>query len=238
MAEDRLDPRALWSISYGLYVVTSAAGGRMNGQIANTVIQVSAEPPRLLVAVNKENYTHEFIEASGVFAASVLERETTLAFIGRFGFNSGREMDKLEGISWEEGATGCPLVTQFAVSVMEARVYGRADAGTHTVFLADVVAGKVLKDAPPITYADYHARKGRAPKAAPTYRGPGAGEAEEKKGEPSMKRYVCQVCGYVYDPAEGDPDSGVAPGTAFEDLPDDWVCPVCGAEKSEFEPED
>lgn len=237
MAE-QFDPRALWSISYGLYVVTSAVDDRMNGQIANTVIQACAEPPRILVAINKGNYTHEFIDRSGVFAASVLERDTTLAFIGRFGFNSGRDMDKLEGVPWERGVTGSPLVTQFAVSVMEARVYGRADAGTHTVFLADVVAGRVLKDAPAMTYADYHARKGRAPKAAPTYRGPGEGGVEEKKGEPAMKTYVCQVCGYVYDPADGDPDGGIAPGTAFEDLPDDWVCPVCGAEKSQFEPED
>ncbi len=238
MADQEFDPRALWSISYGMYVVASAADGRMNGQIANTVMQVSAEPPRILVAINKGNYTHEFIDKSGLYSASVLERDTKLAFIGRFGFTSGRDVDKLEGVPWEKGVTGCPCVTQFAVSIMEARVYGRADAGTHTVFLGDVIAGRVLKDAPPMTYADYHARKGRAPKAAPTYRGPEAGGAEEKKGEPSMKKYVCQVCGYVYDPAEGDPDGGVAPGTAFEDLPDDWVCPVCGADKSQFEPEE
>jgi len=227
-----LDPKSLWSISYGIYVVTSCNEGKASGQIANTVIQVAAEPPRVLVAINKDNYTHGLIDKSGVFAASVLKEDTPMPFIGRFGFKTGRDLDKLEGVDFEEGSTGCPCVTRNSVSVFEAKVFARVDAGTHTVFVADVVSGKVLSDEKPLTYAQYHANKGKAPKNAPTYRAP------EKKGEPGMKRYVCGVCGYIYDPADGDPDSGVAPGTAFEDLPEDWVCPVCGAEKSEFSPED
>jgi flavin reductase (DIM6/NTAB) family NADH-FMN oxidoreductase RutF/rubredoxin len=229
---DELDPKSLWSISYGVYVVTSAHDGKANGQIANTAIQVAAEPPRILVAINKNNYTHDLIEKSGVFAVSVLREDTPMPFIGRFGFKTGSEIDKLEDVEFEKGSTGSPCVTENAVSVFEARVFATVDAGTHTVYVADVVSGKVLSDAKPLTYAQYHANKGKAPKNAPTYRAP------EKKGEPGMKRYVCGVCGYVYDPADGDPDNGVAAGTAFEDLPDDWVCPVCGAEKDEFAPED
>jgi flavin reductase (DIM6/NTAB) family NADH-FMN oxidoreductase RutF/rubredoxin len=230
--EAELDQKSLWSISYGIYVVTSCSDGKANGMISNTVIQVSAEPPKIAVAINKNNYTHELISKSGVFAVSVLEESTPMSFIGRFGFKSGRDIDKLEGIDQYNGVMGCPVVTRNAVSVFEAKVLGSIDVGTHTLFTADVVSGKVLSDAKPLTYAQYHANKGKAPKNAPTYRAP------EKKGEPGMKRYVCAVCGYVYDPADGDPDNGVAPGTAFEDLPDDWVCPVCGAEKEEFSPED
>ena len=231
--EAELDPRSLWSISYGIYVVTSAYAGKASGQIANTVIQVAAEPPRVLVAINKENHTHGLIEKSGVFAVSVLSEDVPMPFIGRFGFKTGREFDKLSGVEHEEGSTGSPCVTENAISFFEARVFATLDAGTHTVFVGDVVSGRVLKaDGKPLTYAKYHENKGKAPRNAPTYRAP------EKKGEPGMKRYVCGVCGYIYDPAEGDSESGVAPGTAFEELPDDWVCPVCGAGKDEFSPED
>lgn len=234
---DGLDPGALWSCSYGIYVVTSCHEGRHNGQIANTVFQVTAEPPRVAVAINKDNYTHGLIEASGIFAVSVLADSTPMPFIGLFGFHTGGEVDKLDGVTWEKGATGCPVVTENAVSVFEARIFDKVDVGTHTVFLADAVSGRVLSDSRPMTYADYHAMKGRAPKNAPTYRQPEKPVAASEKGESSMQRYVCSVCGYIYDPAEGDPENGVAPGTAFEDLPDDWVCPVCGASKDEFSPE-
>jgi len=242
--DNELDTRSLWSCSYGIYVVTSCFEGKANGQIANTVIQVTSEPPRVAVAINKDNVTHEFIARSGVFAVSVLEESTPMPFLGRFGFKSGRDFDKLEGVLSTEGVTGCPCVTENAVSIFEARVFEHVDAGTHTVFVADVVSGKVLSDGKPLTYAAYHANKGKAPKNAPTYRAPeqqkasSAEKTKSKKGESSMKKYVCSVCGYVYDPEEGDPESGVAPGTAFEGLPDDWVCPVCGAGKDEFSPEE
>lgn len=238
---DGMDVKALWPVSYGLYVVSSCADEKAGGQICNTVIQTSADPPKVLAAINKQNYTHELISASRMFAVTVLDEDTPLSFIGRFGFRSGRDFDKFEGVETETGMTGCPIVLEHAVSVFEAKVYDTADAGTHTIFLADVVSGRMVGERKPMTYAQYHDMKGRAPKAAPTYRAeeekePPSGGAAREKGE-GMKRYVCNVCGYVYDPADGDPDSGIEPGTAFEDLPDDWVCPVCGADKSEFSPE-
>ena len=144
--------------------------------------------------------------------------------------------DKLAEVEWTTGASGCPVVTENAVSVLEARVYDTIDAGTHTVFVAEVTGGRVLSDGKPLTYAQYHANKGKAPKNAPTYRAPEA--PKEQKGDTGMKKYVCNVCGYVYDPAEGDPDNGVPAGTAFENLPDDWVCPVCGASQTDFSPEE
>lgn len=167
--EAKPDARALWSLSYGLYIVTSTFGEKANGQVANTVIQVTSEPPRIAVALNKENYTHELVSGSGVFAVSVLAEDAPLEFIGGFGFRSGRDFDKLEGVAYEKGATGCPCVLEHAVSVFEGKVFASVDAGTHTVFFADLVGGKVLSDAKPLTYAEYRNRKGKVPKRAPTF---------------------------------------------------------------------
>lgn len=231
------NPQCLFNLTYGLYVVTSCADGKANGQIANTVIQVTAEPARIAVALSKENLTHEYVSRSGAFGVSVLAKETPMSFIGLFGFKSGRDVDKLAQVEHKDGSSGCPLVTENALAVIEARVVDRLDVGTHTIFVGDVVAGEVLRAGEPLTYACYRdVKKGKAPKTAPTYRAaPAAGEKD--RSEAGMEKYVCQVCGYVYDPAAGDPDNGVEPGTAFEDLPGDWVCPVCGAGKDQFEPE-
>lgn len=233
------DHKALYAISYGLYVVTSQLDGKLNGQIANTAIQVTAEPPRIAVCVNKENLTHEYISESGVFAASVLDESVTMEFIGLFGFKSGRDVDKLSQVAYKPGVTGCPVVTDYAISTIEAKVIGRLDVGTHTIFVGDVVGCEVLSDGRPLTYADYHdKKKGRAPKSAPTYRGEPARKEPGKKEDVKMKRYVCNICGWVYDPAEGDPNADIPAGTPFKDLPDDWVCPICGAEKDQFEPQE
>jgi flavin reductase (DIM6/NTAB) family NADH-FMN oxidoreductase RutF/rubredoxin len=230
-------PTCLYNLTYGLYVVSSCREGRPNGQIANTVFQVTAEPARIAVSLNRENLTHEYVKDSGVLGVSVLEEETPMPFIGLFGFKSGRDVDKFADVEHKPGETGCPVVTQHTLAVIEGRVVDSVDVGTHTVFIAEVVAGEVLRDGKPLTYACYHeTKKGKAPKTAPTYRGADA-QAPEKRSESGMQKYVCQVCGYVYDPAAGDPDNGVAPGTAWEDVPDDWVCPVCGASKDQFDPE-
>jgi len=107
-----VDTTALYSISYGLYIVCSGSRDRINGQVANTVIQVSAHPPTLSVCINKENYTHELIQESGVFTVSVLAKDTPLSFIGNFGFKSGRDGNKFEGITYKTGATGAPVVLE------------------------------------------------------------------------------------------------------------------------------
>ncbi|KPJ49086.1 High molecular weight rubredoxin [candidate division TA06 bacterium DG_26] len=231
-----MDFKALFDLSYGLYVVCSRSGEKLNGQIANTVFQVTAEPPRVAVSISKNNLTHEYISNSGVFSVSVLDVSTPMEFIGLFGFKSGRDVDKLSQTKYEKGLTGCPCVMDNALSMIEAKVIGQLDAGSHTIFMGEVVSTRILQEGKPLTYADYHRlKKGKAPKNAPTYRG-GVEEKEEKSegAGTGMKKYVCDVCGYVYDPAVGDPEHGVAAGTAFEDVPDDWVCPVCGAGKDQF----
>jgi flavin reductase (DIM6/NTAB) family NADH-FMN oxidoreductase RutF/rubredoxin len=230
-----IDGKALWSISYGMYIVSARAGGKANGQIANAVFQVTAEPPRLAVAINKENLTNRLIRESGAFGVSVLAEDVPMELIGRFGFKSGRDIDKLAGIPFRDGALA-PLVTDHAISITEARVISEVDTGTHTLFVGEVIAAEMLASTPPLTYAGYHARKGRAPKNAPTYQ-PEDTQAQAPTPVAAARRYVCGVCGHVYDPTFGDPGQGVAPGTLFENLPADWVCPVCGASRDEFSPE-
>jgi flavin reductase (DIM6/NTAB) family NADH-FMN oxidoreductase RutF/rubredoxin len=228
-----MNARALWTLSYGLYVVTARAGGRANGQIANTVFQVTAEPPRVAVAVNVENFTHGLIRDGGFFAFSVLADSAPMVLIGLFGFKSGREVDKLAQVGVREGLH-CPLVTDYSLAVAEARVIRQVDAGSHTLFVGEVVGAEVLTDGAPLTYAAYHARKGRAPRTAPTYR-PEADDQAKAPAAAGGSTFTCGVCGHTYDPVAGDPEHGVAPGTRFEDLPADWVCPVCGAPKEVFE---
>lgn len=221
--------QALYKISYGMYVVCSKDGEKKNCQIANTVIQVASEPPTVMVALNKKNLTHEYVIKSKVFTGSILEKETPLSTIGRFGFKSGREIDKLEGVNYKTGETGAPIVTDNALSYFEAKVIGQLDVGTHTIFIGQVVGCDVIKEGEPMTYAYYHeVKRGTTPKTAPSY-------IEVKKEAPKvMAKYECTVCGWVYDPALGDPDGKIPPGTAFESLPDSWTCPVCGAAKSDF----
>ena len=166
---------ALYKLGYGVYVVTSIKDDRFNGQIANTVFQVTSDPPTIAVSINKSNLTHDFIKESRVFSAPVLCEETPLTFIGRFGFKSGRDTDKFEGINYKIGETGAPIVLDNAVSYLEARVTKEMDVGTHTIFIGEVFNTDVISDEVCMTYEHYHQIKGgKTPKAAATY-------IEEKK---------------------------------------------------------
>jgi len=210
--------------------VTSRKGERLNGQIANTVFQVTSEPPTLAVSINKKNLTWEYIKDSGVFAVSVLCQETPLSFIGQFGFKSGRDIDKFEGIHHRIGKTKAPIVIDNATAVFEAKVIKELDVGTHTIFVGEIVDAEVLNEKTCMTYDYYHVvKRGTTPKTAPSY------VEEKKEAAPKMDKYKCSVCGWIYDPEIGDADGGIAPGTPFEKIPDNWKCPVCGAAKTEFE---
>jgi flavin reductase (DIM6/NTAB) family NADH-FMN oxidoreductase RutF/rubredoxin len=229
-----MDTNVFRKISYGVYIVTSKEGDRINGQAANALMQVCSTPPIVALAINKENLTHAFIKKSGLFAISILAQDAPPSLIGRFGFKSGRELNKFDGIAYRPGANGCPILEEHAVGYLEGKVVKELDAGTHTIFTGEVREGGLLNDAEPMTYAYYHEVKGgTTPKTAPTY----IETKKEEKERTQMKKDKCSVCGYIYDPAKGDPDGSIAPGTPFEKLPDDWTCPVCGASKADFEPE-
>ena len=168
--DPKIDRSVFRNLSYGLYIVTSRDEDRMNGQVVNTVIQVTSEPPRIAVIINKKNFTHDLIVESKVFSASVLEQSAPLTFFGPFGFRSGRDFDKLSNVVFKEGITGCPLITEHVLSVLEAEVINEIDLGTHTVFIGNVVSSEVLGEGTPLTYQYYHQiLKGKSPPNAPTY---------------------------------------------------------------------
>ena len=123
-----------------------------------------------------------------------------------------------------------------AVAFMEARVIKEMDVGDHTIFAGEVVNADVVSDKACMTYDYYHQIKGgKTPKAAATYIEEKKAAEKAKEVTPKIAKYRCTVCGYIYEPDKGDPDGSIKPGTAFEDIPDDWVCPECGASKDEFE---
>ena len=165
-----MNQNALHKIAYGLYVVTSSKDDKINGQIANTVFQITSKPPTLAVSINKENYTHEFIKQSRSFVVNVLDRDSEMVFIGRFGFKCGRDIDKFDGIKYRLSQSGNPILEETSVAYLEIRVEKEVDMGTHTVFIGEIVDGDIMSDGEPMTYAYYHlVKKGKAPKAAPTY---------------------------------------------------------------------
>lgn len=155
-------------ITYGLYIVTTADGEKKNGLIVNTVFQVTAEPARMAISVNKQSLTHEMILKSRVFAAMPLEESTPLPFIGTFGFRTGRTFDKFAKVPYKTGFLGCPVVTEHTLSYMEVEVCQTVDVGTHTLFIGEVKDAGVLKqNGKALTYAYYHdVIKGKTPKGA------------------------------------------------------------------------
>jgi len=149
--------QALYRISYGLYIITAQVEGRDNGQCANTCFQITSDPARLAIGINKQNFTHELIQKSGKFGVSVLN-QTGQDYARRFGYRSGREADKFEGLAVHRGESGVLLLDD-ALVTMQATVLNQMDAGTHTLFLADVTSGEILQEGDPMTYAFFRASK-------------------------------------------------------------------------------
>jgi len=227
-----LNPKTLHKISYGVYIVCSKKDDKINGQIANALFQVTSSPMTIAFSINKQNLTHEYLENSGLFTISILSEDAPMPFIGNFGFKSGRDIDKFEKIKYRLSKNEVPIVTEFTVGYMEGKILNKLDCGTHTIFIGNVEDADIISDSHMMTYEYYHQVKGGvSPKNAPTY----TVEMDKVKVEKGLPKYKCITCGYIYDPEKGDEDSGIKPGTKFEDLPGDWVCPVCGADKGAFE---
>jgi flavin reductase (DIM6/NTAB) family NADH-FMN oxidoreductase RutF len=154
--------KSCWKISYGLYVVSSVSGERINAQVCNTVFQITSDPPRLAIGINHKNLTHEFIEASGAFAVSILGMNDH-RIVRRFGYRSGRDFDKFKGVALRRGRTGCPVLEE-SIGYLECTLVKdrKVDAGTHSIFVGDIVGGELFRDEEPMTYAYYHATKDTA----------------------------------------------------------------------------
>lgn len=227
-----MDRSSLAKITSGVYIASSVKDGKFNGQIVNSLFRVTAKPLTVAVSINKDNLTHDYIQASKLFSISMLAVSAPMEFIGLFGFKSGRDVDKFARTGYKTGATGVPIVTDHSVAWLEAKVIQQLDCGTHVIFIGELVDFDNLAGGPALTY-DYYSNvmKGKSSKNAPTY----IPKEEAKKQETAEETYTCSICGYIYEPSKGDPEHGIKPGTSFEDLPPDWTCPVCGADKSQFE---
>ena len=155
-------------ITYGLYIVTVSDEKRKNGMIVNTAFQVTAEPPRLAISVNKQSLTHEILQRSNKFAVMPLSKSADLPFIGKFGFRTGRTFDKFAHVPFTTGENGCPIVTAHTLAYLEARVEQTLDVQTHTIFVGQVTnAGVLSSGGEALTYDYYHhVIKGKLPPGA------------------------------------------------------------------------
>lgn len=225
---------AYFKITYGLYVVSTVKDDKLNGYVSNTVFQVTAEPARFAIVCSKNNLTADMILQSGVFAISALKKETRADIIGTFGYRSGRETDKFSAYNYRKGKTGAPILLEDTLAWFECEVVQTMDVDSHLLFIGNVLDGDLLDaEGEPLTYAYYReVKKGKAPKNAPTYID--AEKLKQKVPAATFDKYYCTACGYIYDPALGDPERGIPAGTPFEGLPKTWECPVCGTEKIDF----
>ena len=178
-----MDNSALFKLSYGLFVLTARQDGKDNGCIINTVMQVTDTPKQIQIAVNKQNFTHDMIAATGEFNVSVLSEEAVFWIFQHYGFQSGRDVDKFANLPEARTANGIRFVEGCTNAVLSGKVIQTVDCGTHTLFIADVTEAKVLDNAPSVTYQYYF-------------------DHIKPKPEPAqLGKWVCKICGYVY---EGD----------------------------------
>jgi len=199
-----LDPTALFSISYGLYIVTSHDGQRDCGFVSNSVMQLTDTPLRIAVSVNKKNHTASAIEKSGIFNISVLTESATMDLFRHFGFQSGRDVDKFAGSDAPSSENGLRYLPDVSNALISGKVDQVIDCGTHLLFIATVTQAEKLSSEPSMTYSYYFANVKPKPQPKP----------EEKHG------WRCRICGYEY---EGD------------ELPPDFVCPLCKHGPDDFE---
>jgi flavin reductase (DIM6/NTAB) family NADH-FMN oxidoreductase RutF/rubredoxin len=215
---------ALFKISYGMYIVCTGDKKHGNGFISNTVFQVTSEPQQFAACCNKNNFTSGLIEQYGYFTVSVLHQNVDADIFGRFGYKSGKDFNKLEGMKVVYGETGTPIVVNDTIAYLECKVVRKFDVGTHILFIGEMMNAQIIDESiEPMTYAYYrNTRKGVAPKNAPTYIDKARLETKPKKSG----IYKCTCCGYLYDENKEK--------VKFADLPADWKCPVCGADKEDF----
>ncbi|MEZ5106149.1 MAG: flavin reductase [Draconibacterium sp.] len=243
--------KAFHRLSYGLYIITTELAGKKYGYIGNTVFQVTSNPSKIAVSSHKKNFSTEKILESGKFAISVLKKEVNTSIIGEFGFMSATDIDKFRNVETITSVTGSPIVVDSSVAWFDCKVVDSLDVGTHILIIGEVLDSDIISGEEPLTYAYYREKyKMLSPKNSPTYiekeklanetepEPVFTDEKEEKpkkqEGDDKMKSFICGICGFVYDPEEGDPTMGIPPGTPFEDLPDDYRCPICNAGKEYF----
>ena len=202
-----MDPKALYSISYGVFILATRVGGRKSGCVTNTCIQVANNPTRIAIAVINQNLTCEMIKESKVFTVSLLDTSTSYDTIKYYGMQSGRDTEKFFGDYLNINGVELPYLSWSTCSVLAAHVVEEYDLGSHTLFIAELDEAIKLNDNPPLTYAYYQSDLKPKP--------------EMPKSDKKIIGWRCKICGFEY---EG------------ENLPEDYLCPLCGHDASDFEP--
>lgn len=205
-----MDKKAIYNLSYGVFMVSTKAGEVANGCITNTCIQVAGNPVRIAISVLNSNYTCDLIKESGIFAVSILDNDCTFETIKHFGFQSGRDVDKFGNITPPTDCNDVPYLGWQSCAVISGKVVEQHDLGTHTLFIAEVVDTKVLSDKEPITYAKYQNEIK-----------PKNNAASAKEDSKKIVGWRCKICNYVYEGSK---------------LPEDYACPLCGHGADDFEP--
>ena len=201
-----MNKKAMYKLTYGLFVLTSGRDGKDSGCIINTAGQVTSEPNRISIAVNKANFTHDLVKDSRKFNLSILSEKAGFDTFRHFGFQSGREVDKFAGYTdCERSQNGLYYVTAGTNAYISATVEQAIDLGSHTLFIAAVDDMEVLSDEPSASYAYYQSSIKPKP---------------EKPASGGKTVWRCSVCGYIYD---------------GEELPADFICPLCKHPASDFE---
>lgn len=202
-----MDRKALYDLSYGVFLLSAKAGDRVNGCITNTCIQVASSPVRVAFSVLNGNLTCEVLKEGGVFCLTVLDQSVTPETIRHFGAQSGRDVDKFSSFRPAYDENGVPYLPWQSCARLSGRVVSRQDLGSHTLFVAELEQAQVLSDREPLTYAYY--QRELKPKPA---------QAEPER---RIVGWRCRICGFVYDGPE---------------LPADYLCPLCGHPAEDFEP--
>ncbi|MCR5338143.1 MAG: flavin reductase [Lachnospiraceae bacterium] len=203
-----MDPKAMYKLSYGLFVLTTSLPAKSNGCITNTAIQVTSEPNQIGFAVNKANLTHDMVKYVKKCNISIISQDADFSLFKHFGFQSGRDCDKFENFTdCKTAANGIPYITKGTNAYISIEIVDAVDLGTHTFFVGKVTDMEVLSDTPSATYEYYQSNIKPKPEKV----------GETKDGQTVWR---CRICGYEY---------------VGEELPDDFICPVCKHPASDFE---
>lgn len=203
-----MNTKAMHKLSYGLFVLTANENGKDNGCIINTAIQAASEPNQLSICVNKSNYTHDMIFRTGEFNVSTINQNAYFELFKHFGFQSGKNTNKFENFSdFKRSKNGIAYITEGINSYISVKVNKTVDLGSHTMFIGEITDMDVLNDVPSATYEYYLNNIKPKPEAVGT----------TNDGQTVWR---CTICGYEY---------------VGEELPDDFVCPLCKHPASDFE---
>ena len=203
-----MDKKAMYKLTYGLFVLTANENGKDNGCIINTAIQAAGDPNQVSISVSKQNYTHDMIVRTGKFTVSSITEKADFSLFKRFGFQSGKDTDKFQGFDgWMRGINGVTYITESTNAYISVEVEKSVDLGSHTLFIGKVTDMEVLSDDKSVTYEFYQSNIKPKPEQVGT----------TPKGETVWR---CRICGYEY---------------VGEELPEDYICPWCKHPASDFE---